>query len=708
MQAFNQIGEPVPLAQARGNNVRDDFTLDQLFLVFILEFCPDNEFIYRNQLLENVAAGSYHVDVDLEHLAVHNEELTEVLQGDPSQHLPAFEMGATEALKRLSTIQDIEDIDRKGISVHVRLVDYRKDSHEMRNLQPDDLHKVVHISGIISGCGRITPKMKELHLRCSVCGHRKIVVMAAGSRAVKLPQCQNMAGQYDEQNNHLKCPLNSYRTDPMMSRKISVQTVKLQETPEMVPVGEMPVIVPVYLERTLCGAVQPGERVNIIGRYDIAQIRSARTVSIIAFGIRPQTVSSTKNISADEIEKFKLMSADPAVKSRIIRSIAPAMKGLSHVKTAIAVMMFGGNRKAVSGLTIRGDINVLLLGDPSCGKSQFLKFVEACAPISVLTSGKGSSAAGLTALVKRDRDTGEFVLEGGAMVLADGGVVCIDEMDKMRGTDLVAIHEAMEQQTISVAKAGISTVLNSRCAVLGAANPTFGSFSASHSIDDNVAFKSTILSRFDLIFFMKDEVDGKKDRALARHIMDTHSAGTTEVDLEVATLKKYIAYAKEHVHPVIDQDTAHSIRMFYTQMRQDAMHAQKNGTPAIPIAIRQLEALIRLTEAFAKMELCDVATTRHFGYAQELFRVSTMKAVMENNLEMEGMSKNIMDGSQKELQEEMQRVLEESSDGQMTQSAFINRLTKSGYEVNDIKRLLQASQLFDTSQKNIVILNKNR
>jgi len=197
--------------------------------------------------------------------------------------------------------------------------------------------------------------------------------------------------------------------------------------------------------------------------------------------------------------------------------------GNEDVKKAIACLLFGGCRKRLSeGVNLRGDINLLLLGDPSTAKSQFLKFVERVAPIAVYTSGKGSSAAGLTASIIRDPSSGEFQLEGGAMVLADGGIVCIDEFDKMRAQDRVAIHEAMEQQTISVAKAGITTTLNSRTSVLAAANPIYGRLDDLKATQDQIDFQTTILSRFDCIFLVKDIREIKKDMNLAQHIMDLH------------------------------------------------------------------------------------------------------------------------------------------------------------------------------------------
>lgn len=300
-------------------------------------------------------------------------------------------------------------------------------------------------------------------------------------------------------------------------------------------------------------------------------------------------------------------------------------------------MLFGGSRKHLpDGMRLRGDINVLLIGDPSVAKSQFLKMAVKLAPVAVYTSGKGSSAAGLTASVIKDPQTGEFRLEGGALVLADGGLVCIDEFDKMRETDRVAIHEAMEQQTISIAKAGITTILNSRTSVLAAANPRFGRYDDMKDPFENIDFQTTILSRFDMIFILRDLHNMKKDVNLAKHIINVHRkkpiiANKGETLISGEKLKKYIAYARGHKEPRLSKSAAEVLKNRYVTMRN--MIAQKKkevGKVVIPITVRQLEAIIRLSESLAKMELSDHANADHVKEALRLFQVSTLYAATAN------------------------------------------------------------------------------
>lgn len=349
---------------------------------------------------------------------------------------------------------------------------------------------------------------------------------------------------------------------------------------------------------------------------------------------------TNSTMSSAEEEQMLRLARDPQIYEKLERSIAPQISGsyTKDLKKAIACLLMGGSRKVLpDGVRLRGDINVLLMGDPSTAKSQFLKFVERVAPVGVYTSGKGSSAAGLTASVIKD-SKGEFFLEGGAMVLADGGVICIDEFDKMRENDRVAIHEAMEQQTISIAKAGITTVLNSRVSVLAAANPIFGRYDDLKSVGDNIELMTTILSRFDCIFIVRDVRDMERDREIARHVLGVHvnAAGADAVasgDIDVATLKKFIGYCREHCAPRLNDEAAAVLSSQYVHIRNQVRLNMANTpgeTPTIPITIRQLEALVRISESLAKMRLSAEATVADVEEALRLFKVSTLAASQSN------------------------------------------------------------------------------
>ena len=277
------------------------------------------------------------------------------------------------------------------------------------------------------------------------------------------------------------------------------------------------------------------------------------------------------NITPQDQELFEQMKRDQDIYENLCKSVAPSIFGHPDIKKAIACLLFGGcPKKLPDGMKLRGDINVLLLGDPSVAKSQFLKFVDRVAPISVYTSGKGSSAAGLTASVLRDPSSGDFQLEGGAMVLADGGIVCIDEFDKMRPQDRVAIHEAMEQQTISIAKAGITTILNSRCSVLAAANPLFGRYDDLKHASEQIDFQTSILSRFDSIFIVRDIRQDGVDKAIAGHVIRLHmqhDQKEKEGEITLEVLRKYVCYAKSKCQPKLTEEACHMLQNMYVTDR---------------------------------------------------------------------------------------------------------------------------------------------
>lgn len=318
-------------------------------------------------------------------------------------------------------------------------------------------------------------------------------------------------------------------------------------------------------------------------------------------GIQKMKERAEVSYTEKEEEIFKQMSKDPKIYEKIYSSIAPGIFGNLEIKKAIACMLFGGSRKHLPDNTLlRGDINILLIGDPSTAKSQFLKFVEQAAAIAVYTSGKGSSAAGLTASITKDFSTGEFQIEGGALVLADGGIVCIDEFDKMKPGDRVAIHEAMEQQTISVAKAGITTRLNSRTSVLAAANPIFGRYDNFKQIEEQIELQNTILSRFDCIFIVRDINNEESNNLVATHILDLHQGKATkktETDVPFEIMKKYIKYAKSKVNPRLSAQASERLQEIYVKDRQKSLQQKKDraGKNTIPITVRQLEAVIRLS-----------------------------------------------------------------------------------------------------------------
>ena len=405
----------------------------------------------------------------------------------------------------------------------------------IRDLNAKDVSNLVRVPGIIISASPLSSKATLLHIRCRSCQHTKSISVTSGFGGMTLPRvCDRQRGPNEDSP---KCPLDPYYIVHEDCQFIDQQILKLQEAPDQVPVGELPRHILINADRYLANRVQPGSRCTIMGVYDVFQSKGAKSSNaggavairnpyVRAVGISTDVDNNMRGHSTfteEEEQEFLELSRRPDLYEVFANCIAPSIYGIADIKKAIACLLMGGSKKILpDGMRLRGDINVLLLGDPGTAKSQLLKFVHQTAPIAIYTSGKGSSAAGLTAAVQKDATTREFFLEGGAMVLADGGVVCIDEFDKMRDEDRVAIHEAMEQQTISIAKAGITTILNARTSVLAAANPIFGRYDDMKTPGENIDFQTTILSRFDMIFIVRDEHDAGRDERIAKHVMGIH------------------------------------------------------------------------------------------------------------------------------------------------------------------------------------------
>lgn len=634
------------------------------FRQFIYTFDYDRSFIYRDQLRENILVKDYFLSVQLAHVHAFNNELAQSLVDTPSLMLPLFEKAARECAQRIvygrqqqqnetgAAASTAMDTDLDGQATEDELAStslpeiqivLKSDSNPMgiRDLDAKYISKLVRVPGIVIGASTPSSKATSLQLMCRSCRHLYKLDVGGGFAGLQIPRkclAEPVPGEDRD------CPMDPYIIVHDRSKYIDQQILKLQEAPDMIPVGDIPRHILLSVDRSLTNKIVPGTRCIATGIYSTFQGQvkdgsAVRNPYIRVVGMDMDIGRGTQTTFTDaEEEEFMAMARDPEFYERFSRSIAPSIFGHTDIKKAIACLLVGGSKKILAdGLRIRGDINVLLLGDPGTAKSQLLKFVEKVSPIAIYTSGKGSSAAGLTATVQRESSTREFYLEGGAMVLADGGVVCIDEFDKMREEDRVAIHEAMEQQTISIAKAGITTILNSRTSVLAAANPVFGRYDDLKNAGDNVDFQTTILSRFDSIFIIKDEHNEQRDKIVAQHVIETHQNVQThmpEVDGEIPIekMKRFISFCKSRCAPRLTPDAAEQLASNFVGLRKAVHQAeqQANERSSIPMTVRQLEAVIRITEALAKMRLSPIATTEHVQEAIRLFNASTMHAAQQD------------------------------------------------------------------------------
>ncbi|KAH7205355.1 MCM2/3/5 family-domain-containing protein [Fusarium redolens] len=630
-----------------GKNRDTRLQLQTQLETFILDFRLDNNFVYRDQLRENALLKRYYCDVNINDLIGFNEELAHQLTSEPAEVIPLFEYALMKCTHRIVFPHE----PKVEIPKHQLLLHSNADDVSIRNLDSMAIARLVRVPGIVIGASVMSSKVTELHIQCRNCGHTQAIPILGGFTGVSLPrQCARSRIPNDPTP---KCPLDPYFVVHEKSHFVDQQIIKLQEAPDQVPVGELPRHVLISADRYLTNRVVPGSRCTVMGIFSIYQNKASknssnggavaiRTPYLRAVGIRSdidQAAKGNATFSEEEEQEFLELSRRPDIYNVMATCIAPSIYGHRDIKKSILCLLLGGSKKILpDGMKLRGDINVLLLGDPGTAKSQLLKFVEKVAPISIYTSGKGSSAAGLTASVQRDQSTREFYLEGGAMVLADGGVVCIDEFDKMRAEDRVAIHEAMEQQTISIAKAGITTILNARTSVLAAANPIFGRYDDMKTPGENIDFQTTILSRFDMIFIVKDDHSREKDEKMAKHVLGIQMNGRgademVESEIPIDKMRRYITYCKTRCAPRLSPEAAEKLSSHFVSIRRQIHDSEieANTRSSIPITIRQLEAIVRITESLAKLTLSPVATEAHVDEAIRLFLCSTMDAANQGS-----------------------------------------------------------------------------
>eukprot|EP00915_Cephaloidophora_sp_WS-2016_P003154 GHVH01004246.1.p1 GENE.GHVH01004246.1~~GHVH01004246.1.p1 ORF type:complete len:811 (+),score=102.58 GHVH01004246.1:144-2576(+) len=582
--------------------------------------------------------------------------LYQCFRAQPMRFVPLAENVVKNCFKILTnkvlTLFQLELADDTIIAKNIRMLN-----------ATEHMDRLVLVPGIVVSTNRSMMKGAHVTARCKSCGHVLSIKLPNWKGDASLPSTCSAKepGQNVAVNLEDRCPMNPYEVLSEFTTFVEVQNIKLQERPEDIPVGD----IPRSITTSLCGVhvrtLKPGNRKYIMGVFTNFSFGGAgrpnqrgrgssdsRTSMIHCLGIFNDVeeggstdVDQDREFSTQEVNQFKQFSKRPDLLDVVTNSIAPSICGHDDVKKSIACMLFGGTEKAMtSGNRSRSDIHILLLGDPSVAKSQFLKYACKVSPQGVYTSGKGSSAAGLTAAIVKDIQ-GNFALEGGAMVLADGGIVCIDEFDKMRDDDRVAIHEAMEQQTISIAKAGITTVLGTKCSVLSAANPAFGSFDFSKDTSEQHDFETTILSRFDLIWLIKDEKDYNRDRKIANHIFDLFVSSDRDARqrrsdkfvlkdsenrdiMSTEFLKRYLKYARKNVAPRLTDSGANRLENYYIEVRDQCRNSTQRRVDQIPITVRQLESLVRLSESLAKMHLNDHVQPEHVEEAMRLFNDATV------------------------------------------------------------------------------------
>jgi len=617
---------------------------EEAFTRFIEDFLDGQErYKYDQYVSEMVVKGSKSLVIDFTDIYSYDMDLARAILDDPEGLTPIF---SSVVRGRLRTRDPMFADSLNRVNVRYRNLPA---ATPLRRIGSDHVGRLIMVSGIIVRASSMTPMVVKATFRCPACGELNNIEQSGQIlvRPQKCIACDNRKG---------------FDLVPKESVFIDCQTVSIQERPEDLPPGQLPRSINIELKDDLVDFVRPGDRITLTGFIKLLP-RYGRGGELRTFDL--QVDASYAEVSGREMELVEItpeeeeeileLSRDPWIHQKLLNSVAPSIYGNEHIKEAVLYLLFGGVLKELEDMRIRGDINVLLVGDPGTAKSQILTFAAKAAPRGIMTTGRGSTAAGLTAAVVKEGGTGNFILEAGALVLADKGICCIDEIDKMREEDRGAIHPAMEQQIVPIAKGGIVATLNARTSILAAGNPTLGRYNPYQTIAQNINLPVTILSRFDLIFILKDQPDSTKDADMAEHILGLHRTLTiSEPPITTELLKKYIGYAK-NVKPAITDEVIERFKDFYVKMRTASVEGGEAA--AVAITARQLESLVRLAEARARVHLRKEITVEDAEATINL---------MQKSLEQVGIDVStgqididiLYTGKPRSLQNQLQKVLQ--------------------------------------------------
>jgi len=659
-------------------------------------------FSYVEQIDQMMSKHSKYIVVDYNDLVLF-PVIESHFNENPDQILDAFSRAIKEILKE--RFPDYAEKIKHDIRARIANFPVQR---SLRQINAEIITKMTSVSGMVVRSSEVKPLAKEVTYKC-LDKHISKFTLLDGMSLNASVKCQTP-----------NCKHTSLAIIPEASRFIDFQILRLQELPEDLPPGQLPHYVNVSIKQDLVDYARPGDRIVLTGIVRIEQERisgvsksesalyrlrmDGNNVEFIGGkGLKSSRRTEREEISPDEEKIVKSLAKNPDIYDRLIASFAPHIRGHALFKEAILLLIVGSTQRVLTdGTKIRGDINVFLVGDPGTAKSEMLKFCARIAPRGLYTSGRGSTAAGLTAAVVKDA-SGIFMLEAGAVVLGDQGLVCIDEFDKMRPEDRSALHEVMEQQSASIAKGGIVATLNARTSILAAANPMFGKYDIFKNIYENVNLPIPLLTRFDLVFIVRDIPSQEKDRNIAQHIISQHgSSGTDTTSLiDIDILTKYLSYAKRG-EPALTKEAENLIMEFYLKMRNISGDDKEN---MITITPRQLEGLIRLATARARLLLKNKVEGEDADRAIYLFNEMLKNSGTDVNTGkvdigvLQGRPKSEV--SKLQMFMEILRTLEGEPKSSVPEQDFVDELVKSDKfseeeARNYIRRMIRDASIYES------------
>jgi len=566
--------------------------------------------VNRAEIVRGVTGENKVVHIDFDEFSAHSPELSEALIERPEETIQLLEIG-------------LEELEWAPNDARARFMSMSKGQELfIRNIRSKHLGKMISIEGIVRQASEVRPLVTNAKFECPSCG-TIISVLQIDKKFKEPSRCScGRRGGFKELSKDM----------------VDAQVITVEEASDNLHGGEQPKRMTIFLKEDLVDPTMemrttPGSRVKIIGILKEIAITASSGAMLTRFDLAIEANNlipldeSFEDIDIDEEDEraIKELAGSPDLMKKMIGSIAPSIWGKDEVKTALAFQLFGGVKKTRSdGTKMRGDVHVLLVGDPGVAKSVMLSFISNVAPKARYVSGKSASAAGLTAAVVKDDILKGWGLEAGAIVLANKGLLCIDEFDKMDEEDRSAMHEAMEQQTITISKATVQATLRAQTSVLAAANPKFGRFDPQQSIPKQVNLAPSLLSRFDAIFIMRDIPSRDSDAAIADHVLLEHRQAAKHDVIDNDLLKKYISYAKQKFNPVLTEEAVKSMKDFYVGLR-NMPQIGEGPSKQIAIGARQLEAMVRLSEAHARMRLSDTVEVKDAIAAIELTKSYLMQ-----------------------------------------------------------------------------------